>query len=113
MPQWLILVALGVLIYGVTLAPVVSAAWKPFLQWVGGVLGLAGVILLVLLVLGVRLPGTEWLALVVIGVLIYGISLAPPVPPAWKPFFQWTGAVLALIGVLWLVLLVLHIPLPG
>ena len=55
----------------------------------------------------------SWLVLIVIGALVYGISLAPPIPPEWKPFTRWTGGVLILVGVVLLVLSVLKIPLPG
>jgi len=55
----------------------------------------------------------NWLVLIVLGLLLYGLSLAPPIPPTWKPFMQWCGGLLALIGVVLLVLLVLHVPLPG
>ena len=55
----------------------------------------------------------SWLGLIIIGLLIYGISLAPPIPAGWKPFLQWIGGILALIGIVLLVLLILRIPLPG
>lgn len=55
----------------------------------------------------------SWLGLIILGLLIYGISLAPPIPPGWKPFMQWVGGILALVGVVLLVLIVLHITLPG
>lgn len=55
----------------------------------------------------------NWLALIVCGLLLYGVSLAPPVPLAWKPFMQWCGGLLALLGVVLLVLLLLNIKLPG
>lgn len=55
----------------------------------------------------------NWLALIVIGLLLYGVSLAPPVPLSWRPFMQWCGGLLALIGVILLVLLVLGVHLPG
>jgi hypothetical protein len=113
MPQWLELIALGAVIYAISLAPIVSVAWKPFLQWVGGVLALFGLVLLILLVLGVHLPGTQWLGLIALGVLVYGVSLAPPIPLAWKPFLQWIGGLLAFVGFIWLLLLVLGVPVPG
>lgn len=55
----------------------------------------------------------NWLSLIIIGLILYGVSLAPPVPAAWRPFLQWIGGLLALIGVVLLVLLILHVPLPG
>jgi hypothetical protein len=55
----------------------------------------------------------NWLALIIVGLLLYGISLAPPVPAEWKPFMQWCGGLLALLGIVLLVLLVLGIHLPG
>lgn len=55
----------------------------------------------------------NWLALIIVGLLLYGVSLAPAVPPAWKPFMQFCGGLLALIGVVLLVLLVLGVHLPG
>jgi hypothetical protein len=56
---------------------------------------------------------SKWLALIVCGLLLYGLSLAPPIPPGWRPFLQWCGGLLALIGIVLLVLLVLGIHLPG
>ena len=56
MPQWLALILLGLIIYGASLAPPIPAAWKPFMQWIGGLLALVGVLLLLLLVLGIRIP---------------------------------------------------------
>ena len=56
---------------------------------------------------------SKWLALIVCGRLLYGRSLAPPIPPGWRPFLQWCGGLLALIGIVLLVLLVLGIHLPG
>jgi len=56
---------------------------------------------------------SNWLALIIVGLLIYGVSLAPPIPPSWKPFMQWCGGLLALVGIVLLVLLVLGIRLPG
>jgi hypothetical protein len=55
----------------------------------------------------------NWLAFVIVGIVLYGASLAPPIPPTWKPFLQWIGGALVLIGIILLVLLVLHVPLPG
>ena len=55
----------------------------------------------------------NWLVLIIVGILVYGASLAPPVPVTWKPFMQWIGGLLALIGIILLVLLVLNIHLPG
>lgn len=57
MPNWLALIILGVLIYGVSLAPPIPVEWRPFMRWIGGLLALVGLILLVLLVLGIHLPG--------------------------------------------------------
>lgn len=55
----------------------------------------------------------NWLALIIVGIIVYGVSLAPPIPAEWRPFMQWIGGLLALIGIVLLLLLVLHIPLPG
>ena len=55
----------------------------------------------------------NWLLLVVIGILLYAVSLAPPVPVTWKPFLQWIGGALVLIGIILLVLVLLHVPIPG
>ena len=55
----------------------------------------------------------NWLLLVVIGILLYAVSLAPPVPVTWKPFLQWVGGALVLIGIILLVLVLLHVPIPG
>ncbi len=55
----------------------------------------------------------NWLVLIVIGAIVYGVSLAPPVPVGWKPFLQWIGGALVLVGIVLLILLVLKIPLPG
>jgi hypothetical protein len=55
----------------------------------------------------------NWLALIIVGLVLYGLSLAPPIPIAWRPFLQWCGGLLALIGIVLLVLLVLHVPTPG
>jgi hypothetical protein len=55
----------------------------------------------------------NWLGLIIFGLILYGVSLAPPVPLAWKPFLQWVGGLLAFVGLLLLILLVLHVTLPG
>lgn len=55
----------------------------------------------------------SWLTLIIVGLIVYALSLAPVVPLSWKPFLQWIGGILAVIGVILLVLFLLHIPLPG
>lgn len=55
-----------------------------------------------------------WLALIVLGLIGYGISLTPPVASTgWQTFCRWVGGVLVLVGVVLLVLLILKVPLPG
>jgi small-conductance mechanosensitive channel len=39
----------------------------------------------------------------------YALSLAPPVPPAWRPFIQAIGGILIVVGVIIFVLILLGI----
>ena len=55
----------------------------------------------------------NWLALIIVGLILYGVTLAPPFPPSWRPFVQWCGGLLALVGIVLLVLLLLGVRLPG
>lgn len=46
----------------------------------------------------------NWLVLIVVGILIYIVTLAPIFPGAWRPVVQALGGVLIVVGVLILVL---------
>lgn len=48
MPSWLSLILVGCLIYGITLAPVFPAEWGPFARFTGGLVALAGIVVLIL-----------------------------------------------------------------
>jgi hypothetical protein len=51
----------------------------------------------------------SWLALIVVGLIVYCITLAPVFPPAWKPLVQALGGILIVVGLVILVLLALGI----
>lgn len=54
--NWLTLLIVGVLIYAVTLLPPFPASWTPFARFIGGFLVFLSIVVLVLGLLGVRLP---------------------------------------------------------
>lgn len=54
MPQWALLVIVGLILFAVTYAPIFPAAWSRFVQALGGILLVVGLVLFVLGVLGVR-----------------------------------------------------------
>lgn len=48
MPYWLVLIIVGVILYIATMAPVFPAAWSRVVQALGGLLVVAGVLILVI-----------------------------------------------------------------
>lgn len=54
----------------------------------------------------------NWLALIIVGLIIYAFTLAPVFPPGWRPFAQALGGILVVVGLLVLVLSILGIGLP-
>ena len=59
MPNWLALIIVGFVLCALIYAPVFPAAWARFVQFIGGVLIVVGVILLVLILLGVTVTGVR------------------------------------------------------
>lgn len=55
---------------------------------------------------------SNWLALIIIGCVVYALTLIPPFPPGWRPFAQALAGILVAVGLLVLVLGVLGIALP-
>lgn len=49
------------------------------------------------------------IVLIVVGLIIWAVSLAPFVPPAWRPFVQAIGGILAVVGLILLVLILLGV----
>lgn len=46
----------------------------------------------------------NWLTLIIVGLVVYTITLAPVFPPAWRPLAAGLGGILVVIGILVLVL---------
>ena len=46
----------------------------------------------------------NWLALIIVGCIVYAFTLIPPFPPGWRPFAQALGGILVAVGLLILVL---------
>ena len=54
----------------------------------------------------------NWLTLIIVGCLIYVLTLTPIFPAEWKPAASILGGLLAFLGVLLLVLKLLGVGLP-
>lgn len=47
---------------------------------------------------------TNWLGMIVAGMIVFAFTLIPPFPPGWRPFAQALGGILVAVGLLVLVL---------